>query len=258
MKNPLFCAIDFETSGVDTEKDEIIEFGYVLFDYDNIYLMNNYLIQPSFRISEQVELLTGIKNEHLEKMGVSHMAAFTTFIGDLYYTGIKRPDFYVGHNARAFDSKFLSRYLNLFFNSGSEISEEIKSLVNKTKWVDTMLDIPYPDRITTKKLTYLAAEHKFFNQNAHRALFDCLACAHLVRSYSWESIEEKMSVKNYIITCSPQPPWIDGGKSKDKAKELGFKWNPSEKIWHRTAKETELENLIENSYVNLQIKELVC
>ena len=49
--------------------------------------------------------------------------------------------------------------------------------------IDTSIDIPFPENISTRKLTYLAFEHGFMMQNAHRAIFDTFGCGWLLSFY---------------------------------------------------------------------------
>ena len=39
-------------------------------------------------------------------------------------------------------------------------------------WIDSMIDIPFPKGIKTRKLSYLALEHQVPVRYVHRAVFD--------------------------------------------------------------------------------------
>ena len=63
-----FVALDLETSGIDKDKDKIIEIGCVKFDsYHKKIERISYLINPSLQISDFIKNLTGISQEELDE-----------------------------------------------------------------------------------------------------------------------------------------------------------------------------------------------
>jgi len=71
-----FCAssyvvLDFETTGLDAQKDSIIEVGAILVDRGKIAEKMETLVHCQRNIPPEITQLTGIKNEHLEKEGIS-------------------------------------------------------------------------------------------------------------------------------------------------------------------------------------------
>lgn len=241
--SPLLLAIDFETTGLNTEECEIIEFGYALFDEKNIYSLYNRLVKPKNPISKEIEEITGITNEILQKHGENLESVFMSFMQDIFYTHNVKPDYFVGHNSFNFDEKIFKRILReIIPNLGSDTRKEFEDAL-KTNWIDTSLDIPYPVKFTTRKLTYLLLEHGYFIQNAHRALFDCLGCVHLFQHYGHEKILKYKNQPTYKVVAQTVGPWVDGGQSKDWCKSNGFRWNSDVQKWIKVMKEEELNRV---------------
>ena len=102
MENKSFVAIDLETTGLDFEKDEIIEVALVRFENGVESESVDYLVKPtSVTLRPFIESLTGISNADLETAEPFAAVAqkIYSFIGDLPI---------VAHNAM-FDSKFLKQ-----------------------------------------------------------------------------------------------------------------------------------------------------
>ena len=59
FKNIVF--VDTETTGLDPMKDRVIEIGVVKIDKDNNITKYSKLINPGFKISKEIRLITGIK-----------------------------------------------------------------------------------------------------------------------------------------------------------------------------------------------------
>ena len=104
QKLPDFVAVDLETTGLDFEKDEIIEVALVRFVDSKPTESVDFLVKPTEAVLRPfIESLTGISKAELE--GCEDFASVAgkicSFIGDLPL---------VAHNA-SFDSKFLKRTL---------------------------------------------------------------------------------------------------------------------------------------------------
>ena len=97
--------LDFETTGLDTTKDEVIELGMVKFSYsgrgevtavvDTFSSFN----QPSKSIPSEVTALTGITNEMVSGQRIDP---------DAVSSFVSNSDFVIAHNAN-FDRKFAER-----------------------------------------------------------------------------------------------------------------------------------------------------
>lgn len=62
-KSARFAAFDLETTGVNVEKDRIIEIGIIVFENEKIIDRYNQLINPEIHIPKEATAIHGIKNE---------------------------------------------------------------------------------------------------------------------------------------------------------------------------------------------------
>jgi DNA polymerase-3 subunit epsilon/ATP-dependent DNA helicase DinG len=97
-----YVALDLETTGLDTESDEIIEIGAVRFDASDVLGTFETLVNPGREIARAVQTLTGITDEavHAERPIWAVAPELEAFIGGSPV---------VGHNVTGFDLRFLAR-----------------------------------------------------------------------------------------------------------------------------------------------------
>lgn len=162
QKLPDFVAVDLETTGLDFEKDEIIEVALVRFVGGAPTDSVDFLVKPNeAKLRPFIESLTGISNAELESCGdfASVAGQICSFIGDLPL---------VAHNAN-FDSKFLKRTLG---NVGIPYDDHVfwDSL--------TLSRIAYQD-MPNHRLDTLVQALGIERSRAHRALPDADACGRL-------------------------------------------------------------------------------
>lgn len=161
-KIPSFVAIDLETTGLDFEKDEIIEVALVRFEDGVPGESVDYLVKPvSAQLRPFIENLTGIYKSDLGSAEPFSAVAgkIFSFIGDLPI---------VAHNAN-FDSKFLKQ---TFAKVGV-------SFENHPVWDSlTVSRIAYQN-IPNHRLDTLVQELNIPRSRAHRALPDADACGRL-------------------------------------------------------------------------------
>ena len=102
MSIPTFIAVDLETTGLEFDKDEIIEVALVRFENGKPVESVDYLVKPtSVKLRPFIENLTGITQKELDESEdfASLAGKIRSFIGD-------NP--IVAHNA-AFDVRFLKQ-----------------------------------------------------------------------------------------------------------------------------------------------------
>ena len=161
QKVPNFVAVDLETTGLDFEKDEIIEVALVRFENGAPAESVDYLVKPSQKLRPFIESLTGITQADLESAEEFAAVAgkICSFIGDLPL---------VAHNAN-FDSKFLKQTLN---KVGINYDDHIfwDSL--------TLSRIAFQD-VANHRLDTLVQALGIERSRAHRALPDADACGRL-------------------------------------------------------------------------------
>lgn len=220
----LILGLDLETSGLDFTKDLIIEVGAVLWDTQNkspkkVY--NELIYHDSLELPLEVQNITGIHSEDLKSYGVPLSEALKT-LKDLS----QKAQFLAGHNAVNFDDKFL----NAAFDS-----YQMPKI--KTPWIDTLTDLPYPQEVKTRKLSYLASEHGFVNPFSHRALFDVLTMLKLMSHYS---IEDIIAIQQSpLVKVLAHVSYDD----RDKARRLGFRWDPQKRCWFTEIKQSILPRI---------------
>jgi DNA polymerase-3 subunit epsilon len=181
-------------------------------------------------LTPEIIKLTGIDQAMLDEFAVEDTAqAFVNLIGLMC-----KADAVVAHNA-PFDKGFVEKAFELL---------SIDKQAN-IKWIDSSVDVPYPDTFTTRKLTYLAAEYQFINPFAHRALFDVLTMCKVLSCFDINEIERWADSPNLTLVADVKKPWNDkapeGEKEADLAKEHGFRFNGTDKLWKKTVKEFQLD-----------------
>jgi len=214
--------LDFETTGLEASKDRVIEIGAVVWDTDKkkpMALMSE-LVKVEEKLSPEIIRITGIDDEMLEVYGINGETAFSK-LKELVDTC----DYIVAHNAK-FDRSFFEQEIK---NYGVDIDPK------KLKWVDTYMDVPYPESIQTRKLSYLAAEHGILNTNAHRALFDVIVMLNILKNYSIDEVVKRAESPSVNVIAKVS------FSEKDKAKNLGFRWNKDDKTWFKEFKELDLK-----------------
>jgi DNA polymerase III epsilon subunit family exonuclease len=165
-----FVVVDVETTGLDSEKHEIIEIGAVRVHRDsNMHDTFTALIKPKKKISNKIIEITGITNEMLEQQGEqlnNVLSDYLKFIGDSRLVYFNAP----------FDHAFLSRDIK---NMGVQINNPISCALDMARRA-------WPS-LKSYKLSYLTKS--LDTAGKHRALKDCeltisvyTAAAHKLRS----------------------------------------------------------------------------
>jgi len=222
----LVAGFDTETTGLDVEKDHIIQLGAVLWDTKattkKAKIKLDVLIHDDSipELTEEVTGIHGITNNDLVKYGVTFKVAF-----DLLHDIFKRAELIVAHNGTLFDKPI---YVANCLRQGITPVTEGKQ---PTLWADTYCDIEYPTHIQTRKLTHLAAEHGFINPFPHDALCDVMTMLKLADLYSWDEIVRYALAPTLIVKAEVT------FSQKDLAKKQGFKWNADTKLWLKSIKE---------------------
>lgn len=152
-----YVVFDIETSGLNPNRDKIIEIGAIKYINNKKVDEFSYLINPEISISSIITCVTGLTDEDLagQKKIEEVLPLFLDFIEDLPI---------IGHNVR-FDYDFIESNIRKL---------DLKHIHNKI--VDTL----FLSRITI----YDSENHKLetlkkylkLDYNSHRALDDCYTC----------------------------------------------------------------------------------
>lgn len=158
-----FVVLDFETTGLKYNENEIIQYGIVEYEKGKIINEHTEYFKPNTPISKRIERITGITNEFLQDkptLGSSQLE---------YLHGLIRGKTLVAHNA-PFDMKFL---LYQFYLNG--IQHE------KFRVIDTLtFSRRLIDETPNHKLKTLKEHFDLDDGDSHNALNDCRATGNLL------------------------------------------------------------------------------
>lgn len=222
----LVCGYDTETTGLDTEKDHIIEVGAMLYDTEKRVPLKVYntFIRPLSPLPAGYVSPTGIHAEWLVRYGVSLPEAFGQIQCMVAATD---PHIVVAHNGLNFDRLITLAELKRHNIQGHAMAE--------AHWVDTRQDIPFEKEPDSRKLKYIACDHNFINPFPHRALFDVSTMMKVVSHYNFEEILALSKVP--LITVRA----LTNYDQRQLAKDARFNWNGERKIWTKEIRENTLE-----------------
>lgn len=151
-----FIVIDLETTGLNFQRDEIIEIGAVKIIDDKITETFQTFVMPNQTLSPEISELTGITDDMLTNApGLNQaIAALQNFAGDIQH--------WIAHN-KDFESTFLDPLLQI-----------------QPRWLDTIDIAKIADPVSRYfRLSYLTENYAIEHNDAHRALGDALATARL-------------------------------------------------------------------------------
>lgn len=250
MKYKIFVGFDLETGDEFSKEGHdktITELGAVKYLYmDGKFTPIGFLsllVNEGKGVSEEAEEYTGITTGLIEMCGVELRTAMNKF-GNF----ISNADFIVSHNGDAFDIPVIK--------AAMERSQVIFDIPTN---VDTMTCVPYPNNCKSRNLTYLQAFHGFANPFPHRAATDVLSMFKVMENYDVDQIIRVAQSPNVKYTAQFQYPnerrCISAGldfqdemkkfnEIKDKVKSLGFRWEPSGKVWIYEGKQVIFEETI--------------
>jgi DNA polymerase-3 subunit epsilon len=223
--------LDTETTGLDTQKSEIIELGMVKFDYlpdgrivgvrETFSAFN----EPSASIPPEVTALTGISDEMVAGHRIEE-AAVTAFVDDAVIA--------IAHNS-GFDRKFAERYWPVF---------------EQKPWACSATEIEWKKHgFAGGQLGYLLNGAGYFHA-AHRAVDDCHA---LLEVLAFELPTTGAPALALLLETARKPTvrvWAEQSpfELKDSLKKRGYRWNDGSdgrpKSWYVDVCETVLDDEI--------------
>lgn len=222
----IVLGIDFETTGLDSKTDRVIEVGAVLWctDRNKPLRLLSETVQYNEPLTPFISNLTGIDADMLQPALAIPEVMAVAAIADL----VSIADFYCAHNA-PFDRGFLEAMV-------ARHSSEIEASFVRP-WIDTKTDLPTPAGRESKSLTYMAADHGFVSPFRHRALFDVLTMLRIMSMYNFDQVRQ--------LAASPSCTLIADAAYDDRAalREHGFYWHAAGRQWRRQVKECQLASL---------------
>jgi DNA polymerase-3 subunit epsilon len=242
---PIVLGLDFETTiaePINPSEQRVIEIGAILYDTEkkvSIDFYSSLVWGSDYPFDPLITELTGLHFEHLKKYSGKLADSFTA----LFYL-IDKCDYILAHNGNAFDK--------IIFEA--ECTRLGVMAPNKI-WLDSRYDLPYSEKIKSRNLTHLCADHGFLNPFPHRAIFDVAAMLEIFRHYDFEKVVKLATTpKIKVIARKVSPPWKDGGVDNGKLKVNGFKFNPENKTWFKEIFEEDLDNLRNSTGFILEIQ----
>ena len=168
----LVLGLDFESLGLDPTVHSICEVGAQLWDTNQhrAVMSMGYLVQVPEGTPFELEALTA-NNLTLELIK-THGKESIRGLKQLLYM-YEQADVICAHNGTTFDRKFLSEWIY-----ACELDFEDDKV-----WIDTMIDIEYPNKRWNKQLVCLAAYHGFLNPFPHQALSDVMTMLSILDRY---------------------------------------------------------------------------
>lgn len=224
--------IDFETTGLDTSRDEVIEIGMVKFSYSDrgevtaVVDTFSSFNQPSKSIPAEVTAITGITDEMVKGQRID-ADAVASFVAD---AGVV-----IAHNAN-FDRKFAERGWPIF---------------TEKSWTCSVQEIEWRKHgVDGSKLGYLLAAAGYFHE-AHRAVEDCQA---LLEILARELPNTNQTALAALLERSARPTfriWAERAPFdfKDVLKKRGYRWNDGNdtrpKAWYIDVSESQRDEEIQ-------------
>lgn len=230
----LILGLDLETTGLDIEKDRVIEIALVLYDTDlkiPLKMYSEFIHEPDAPAIDKNKVPAIMTDEMIACYGIDMTS--TDDRNDLFgnmFDMVKEAEYIVAHNGNQFDKpmlkKFFVRYEEDFLHHA---------------WIDTRTDIEYPKFCASRNLVYLAAYHGFVNPFPHRALFDVMTMLKVFSEYDVEEIVTRMRSPLVLYKA------LVDYNNKDLAKAVGFSWSEftdcpykGQKIWYKDIKECDV------------------
>ena len=206
--NKIAVILDVETTGLDPNRDEVIELAMVKFRYSerdevtgvsDIFQSFN---EPSLPVPPKITELTGITDAMVAGHKID-ATAVGAFVADA--------NIVIAHNAK-FDRPFAEKAWSIFV---------------QRRWACSLAEIDWPKYgFGGAKLAYLLADMGYFH-DAHRAVDDCQALLEILArplpgasATALATLLEQARRKTFRIWAENSPFDL-----KDKLKARGYRWN---------------------------------
>jgi DNA polymerase III subunit epsilon len=208
VQDKVAVIVDVETTGLDLERDEIIEIGMVAFSYGDDGRPKeaigkfSALQEPQRSISPAITELTGISNEDVAGKSIDRIAVEAF---------IQPSALIIAHNA-AFDRPFCERLTN--------------TLAEKP-WACSMSEINWRARgFEGSKLAYILSQFRRFH-DGHRAMDDCIGLFDVLNS-NFPNTEDSVFLelltraRKTTVRISVTAPY----EMRDRFRARGYRWHP--------------------------------
>ena len=230
----LLLSLDFETTGINKEKDRVIEFGAVLYSSTQRKCLDNQgsLVRTDVPISNEITEITGITQAAVNKFGYDSDSSLQTVIELM-----TAADYVIGYNVRRFDKPVLENWAK---RAGVELPNKL--------WIDLFADLPWT--VTRGKLSHVAADHGILNLFPHSALADCQTVLAILGKYSPELILERAKSPEVVLRSHQER------NNNDIVKQAPwkFRWNPPRSIWWKPVKAADVDEVVAKAPFRISIE----
>ena len=179
----VYVSLDLETTGLDSERDTILEIGAVRFRGDEVLDTFETFVNPGRAIPDYIQRLTGIQPRQVERA-----PSFSSIVGDLAEFLGSHP--VVGHNVQ-FDLRFLSSHGLPLANPSYDTMD-----------LSTVF-LPRSRRYSLKHLT----DHFGIELRNHRALDDAIGGKELFVRLMRLAAEQDGGLLSYMSELARRSNW---------------------------------------------------
>jgi DNA polymerase III epsilon subunit-like protein len=228
----ILLSLDFETTGLDRDKDEITEVGAVLWSTtkNRSQECSSYFVKNTVPVPPEVSEKTGITQAMIDRFGYESKDGF-----DKLQDMIEQADAFIGQNILRFDMGFYQAWAKRLGQTPTD------KLV-----LDTRTDLP---GVESKSLSYMACDAGFINFFPHNAVADCLTVLRLVSMHKIEDVVAR--AQSPITILKADVSFADNALAKKRK----YSWysNGSTKMWWKAVKQIDLEVEIQNAPFNVSV-----
>ncbi|MEI5638800.1 MULTISPECIES: 3'-5' exonuclease [unclassified Pseudoalteromonas] len=187
-----FVALDFETTGLDPEKDDIVSVGIVPFDLRRIRCAEakHWLVKPSCPLAEESVVLHRITHSQiaqapdLEQVLEEILTALTGKVIVVHYQFIEKSFFHAALMARIGEG--------IEFPVIDTMVVEQKAINNHRSWLERLTRKPIPSlRLADCRIRYGLPYYQ-----PHHALSDALATAELLQAQAQHDLSPETMIKD--------------------------------------------------------------
>lgn len=237
----ILCSLDFESTGLDTAKDDVIEFGAVLWSTTQKKCLDNQgmLVRTDKVITPKITKITGITQAALTRFGYEPGDVLSIILGMM-----SSADAIIGYNVRRFDKPLLYSWAERI-NKTLSREEQLVTPPDKV-WIDLFLDLPWD--VLTGKLSHTAADHGILNLFPHSALADCQTVLAIASKYDADLLLKRAQSPVVILRS------LEERSNNDAVKAAKFRWSPApNKFWWKAAKQADADEVIANCGIRCEI-----